>query len=226
MRKQKEFVLSVFVIVLLVAAGPVAAAEIDWDNVKSVWNTLTPDEQDAYRAQMPAQASARGTVRAFGKVVPPSNRAPGDTCGAATQETGGLPYSDSDTTVGLADDYDIVTSATCNTGFDSSGADNVYLITTDATCDVTVTESGGNYDVVLWAVTDCADADNTCAGSSDGGNPENFTFTATGGTDYWVIVDGWSGQEGDYTLDLTESTSTGCGLIPVELESFNVFSVD
>ncbi len=226
MLKRKALVLSVSLIVLLVAAGPVAAAGVDWDTVKSVWNTLTPDEQAAYRAQMPAEWSQQrpqGKARILGQ---DASLVPGDTCGAATNEVGALPYSDSGDTAPLANDYDIAT-ATCSLGFDSTGPDNVYRVRVDTTCDVLASlDSSGVYDTVLWAVTDCADTDNTCVGADDSGEPEEFTFTASAGTDYFVIVDGWSGQGGTYTLDISEATATGCVLVPVELESFNVFNVE
>ena len=229
MLKQKGFVLSVLVIALLVTAGPVAGADVDWDQVKSVWNTLTMEEQAAYRALMPEEWSkpskeAPGVVRVLGQVVQPTDKTPGDTCAAATYEISALPFSDSGDTSPLTDDYDLddATNVSCPTGFDSNGPDNAYRVQVDVTCDIMVQENAGNYDVVLWAVTDCSDTDNSCVGSSDAGNPENFTFTATAGTDYWVIVDGWAGQGGAYTLDLTEATATGCQLIPVELHSFSI----
>ena len=215
MRETKKVSLSVSLIALFVMADPVAGADIDWEEVKSVWHTLTPEEQEIYRAQMPeewSQASQR-----FGGGLP------GDTCEMTVPVTL-LPFSDSGDNSALADDYDIDTSNTCNTGFNSSGTEIVYSVICDATTDVTVTETFGTYDVVLWAVTDCSDADNTCVGSSDSGNPESITFTATAGTEYFVMVDGWNGQGGIYTLDLTSTAPCIC--IPVELETFNVSSVD
>lgn len=198
--------------------------DVDWDQLKVMWNTLTASEQaaymDLYHEYMEATKGGNFTVTALGVDLKGTIRTPGDTCGTATPEVSALPYTDSGDTTPLVNDYDVATSATCATGFDSIGADMVYQIQVDQTCDLIVTESQGAYDVVLWAVTDCADVDNTCVASSDGGNPENFTFTATAGVDYWIMVDGWNGQSGAYTLDVTEATGIGCMLVPVELQSF------
>lgn len=227
MRNSK--VLTVLVALVLVAgiavAQPSARDNIDWTSVKQMWHALTPAEQDAYQQILADRPSVGGpgTVTALGRALSPvAELAPADTCGAATEEIGPLPYSDAGDNSGLTDDYDLVASATCNTGFDSNGPEIVYNVMVDQTCDVTVTETLGTYDVVVWAVTDCSDTDNTCVGSDDTGNPETFTFTASAGTNYFVMVDGWNGQGGAYNLDLTEATSTGCSLVPVELQGFEI----
>jgi len=198
---------------------------VDWHQLKVVWNTLTPSEQAAYMdlyEDYLADHKGIGTqVTVLGVPLKGQVRTPGDDCGSATPEISAVPYADSGATTGMVNDYDILTSTTCGTTFDSNGADMVYQIQVDQTCDLTVAESAATHDVVLWAVTDCSDMDNTCVTSSDGGNPESFTFTANAGTDYWIIVDGWNGGEGPYTLDVTEATATGCALVPVELQSFS-----
>ncbi len=217
-------ILAVLAACLLVAPG-LFAAEVDWPEVKKIWHTLTAAEQAAYQEMMPAPAQGMGRVNILGTLVEPVVRTPGDTCGAATNEVSALPFAGAGDTTALVNDYDVATSVTCSTGFDSNSPDDTYLVQVDQTCDVFVSATSpiAGHDVVLWAVTDCADADNTCVGSADTGNPEEFGFTATAGTDYWVIVDGWNGGVGDYTLDITETTATGCMLVvPVKLESFSI----
>ncbi len=218
-------------------AGPLAAQDVDWDYVKSNWDSFTEEEQAVYielkvtmgKPQQPSGATGR-TVTALGQELQPVNRIPdaaADQCGMSP-EVSVLPFSDSDDTTGAVDDYDIDTVVgACNTGFESDGPDQTYLLRVDVDCDLTVTESAaaGGFDVVLWAVTDCADTDNTCIGSADGGNPESFTFSATAGTDYWLIMDGFStagADLGPYTIDITEATANGCQLVPVELQTFSI----
>lgn len=198
--------------------------DVNWHQLKVMWNTLTASEQaaymDLYNEYMETTNGGNITVTALGVDLKGAIRTPGDTCGDTTLEVSALPYADSGDNTALVNDYDIDTNVTCNTTFNSTGTEVVYQVQVDQTCDLTVAESQGAYDVVLWAVTDCADVDNTCVASSDGGNPEAFTFTATAGVDYWIMVDGWNGQNGAYTLDVTEATATGCMLVPVELQSF------
>lgn len=208
----------------LLAVAPLAAQQVDWDQVKSTWNTLTADEKAAYREMMPAAgAPAAGTATILGKKVEPFTRTPSDACGGATLEVSTLPFADAGDTTGLANDYDIDSiGGACDTGFDSGGNDIAYVVQTDVTCDVTAAEDG-SFDEVLYIVTDCGNLAGSCVGSSDGGSPETVSFTATAGTNYFVIVDGWSGSpSGTYTLDITEDTATGCQLVPVELQSFDI----
>lgn len=217
--------------VCLSISGLAVAVELDYNNVdwhqlKVVWNTLTQSEQDAYMGlyeqYMAANKVAETQVTVLGVPLVGKTRTPGDDCGSASADVSAIPYTDLGDTTGTVDDYDISTSATCATGFTSTAGDMVYQFRVDQDCELLFTESAAAHDVVLWAVTDCADVDNTCVGASDGGNPENFFFVATAGTDYWVIVDGWqAGQEGGYTLDVTDQLGTGCSLVPVELQTFS-----
>ncbi len=103
MRKTSMTITMLCLGLLLLAAGPLAAQEIDLDHVKSIWHTLTPDEQAAYERMVMADARAQ----ALGSTIRPVLRVPGDTCGAATPEIGMLPYMDSGDTTGLGDDYDL-----------------------------------------------------------------------------------------------------------------------
>ena len=54
------------------------------------------------------------------------------------------------------------------------------------------------------------------------GIAENVTFQALAQAEYFVIVDGWADMSGTFDLDITESGSTGCSLVPVEVQSFGV----
>lgn len=194
----------------------VVAAENAAVDLKSIWNSLTPEEQAAYAAA--AKSPAAGLPAA-------SSRTPGDTCAAATLEVSSLPFADSNTTVGLTDD--LVFAAACG-GFNASsglGPDLVYRVQTDVDCGVNVALDPAAADLALWVVTDCADPVGGCVGGDDsGGNGtiEEVAFTATGGQEYFVVVDGFGGASDAFDLSITETTATGCTLVPVELQHFDV----
>ncbi len=180
-------------------------------DLKAIWSSLTAEEQAAYH-QAGLELAAKSST--------PAGRAPGDTCGAATLEVGSLPYNDANTTVGLTDDYTF--GAACG-GFNASsgvGPDIAYVVQTDVDCDVTVTMDPDAADLALWVVTDCSDPVAGCVGGDDsGGNgtAEQVSFTATAGVDHFIVVDGFGGAADAFTLSITETTQTGCSLVPVEL---------
>lgn len=175
-------------------------------DLKSIWNSLTPEEQASY--QQAAPRTFNGPVLNIA----------GDSCAAATHEIGALPFNTADTTVGRADD--LTYGAACG-GFNASsgvGPDLTYRIQTDITCDLTVNMDPAANDLALWVVSsDCADPVGGCVGGDDsGGNGTAEAvgpFTATAGTDYFVIVDGFGGASDAFTLSIVENTSTGCMLV-------------
>ena len=152
-------------------------------------------------------------------------RTPGDTCAAATLEVSALPFNDANTTVGQTDDF---TYGSACGGFNASsgvGPDIAYRVQTDVDCDVTVTMDPAANDLAVWVVTDCADPVGACVGGDDSGGsgtPETVSFSATAGTDYFVVVDGFGGASDAFTLNITETTVNGCQLVPVELQGFQV----
>ena len=65
----------------------------------------------------------------------------------------------------------------------------------------------------------------SCVGVDDAGgpsNPEDVAFTAQAGTTYYIVVDGVAASTDMYTLVVTETSATGCQLVPVELQSFTI----
>ncbi len=188
-------------------------AQVD---LKAIWNSLTAEEQAAYEKAGRERAAA---------LPRPANRTPGDICGFATLEISALPFSDSDTTVGRADD--LAYGAACG-GFNGSsgvGPDLAYVIQTDVTCDLTVNMDPAANDLALWVVTDCADPVGDCIGGDDSGGSgtlETVSFTATAGTNYFIVVDGFGGASDAFDLNIVETTQTGCMLTPVELMKFEI----
>lgn len=199
------------------AGGTVASAQegaaVDR---KAIWNSLTAEEKAAYEQADRERAAA---------LPRPVILTPGDTCGAATLEISSLPFNNANTTVGLADD--VTYGAACG-GFNGSsgvGPDLAYVIQTDVTCGLTVNLDPAAQDLALWVVTNCADPVGGCVGGDDsGGNGtvESVSFTATAGTNYFIVVDGFAGAAGAFDLNIVETTATGCMLTPVELMKFDV----
>ena len=74
-------------------------------------------------------------------------------------------------------------------------------------------------------VTDCADLAGSCVTVADAGGAgvaEIATFTAIAGILYYTISDGSGGGAGTFDLVFAETTGTGCMMVPVELQSFEV----
>lgn len=184
-------------------------------DLKAIWDSLTPDERESLLKQQ--QTGQRDQAKAV--------RTPGDTCAAATLEVSALPFNDANTTVGQTDD--LTYGAACG-GFNGSsgvGPDIAYRVRTDVDCGVTVTMDPTANDLAVWVVTDCADPVGACVGGDDsGGNgtAEAVSFSATAGTDYFVVVDGFGGAADTFTLNISETTANGCQLVPVELQGFQV----
>lgn len=198
-------------------AGLADAQSAADQDLKAIWSSLTPEEQAAY------EKAGRERAAALPKAAPLT---PGDTCAAATLEISTLPYNDANTTVGLTDDFTY--GAACN-GFNASsgiGPDIAYVVQTDVDCDLTVTMDPTANDLALWVVTDCADPVGGCVGGNDAGGSGTAEvvgpFTATAGTDFFIVVDGFGGASDTYTLNVVENTQTGCAFVPVELQQFQV----
>ena len=124
----------------------------------------------------------------------------------------GFPYSDQNTNVGMVDDWDVTAS---------DGEDVAYTLnlSSETTIDITVCFGYTSYDTKLeiftFDGTDCSltytDAvttgnyndDFTCAFSGLYSSLLNVTLAAG---QYYIIVDGFSGQTGNYELSIVEST--------------------
>lgn len=119
-----------------------------------------------------------------------------DTCAEAVQVFDGSVIEG--TTVGSVDDYDSGACTCCG----STGADVVYFVELGPFEQVTASIDG-NFDTVLYIVTDCGDIwYSCCAGDDVWGSGESVTCCSEMGGTYFIIVDGWDGQEGDFTLSI------------------------
>jgi hypothetical protein len=163
-----------------------------------------------------------------GKISVPFEPAParnpmvgGEDCSSATVISS-LPYTDFGTTLGAANDYDEV----CPYSGSTSG-DVVYAYTPAANevVDITVCTNGGDafYDTKIYVF------ENTCATPSlacndDSCQAPSYTVGAynsslagvnmNAGSTYFIVVDGYGGEEGDYSLHVEAGTPPPtCGAI-------------
>ena len=125
----------------------------------------------------------------------------GDTIGTATV-IGAVPYGDAGTTVGYTNDY----FPSCAFAGNSTAPDVVYSYTpdTDQCVDISLCESSFDtilhvYNAALTLVgcNDDADCDLALRSRIEGVN-------LSAGQTYYIIVDGWATNAGEYILEVTE----------------------
>ncbi len=203
--------------------------------------TMTPEQLAAHKERMAKLLVAKRERASVGAL------APADTCASATNEVGSLPFNPpADTTVGQTDDYDLpadVAAPTCTASSNCTGAgsaaslprgaiytgtgmgpDRAYKIRTNLDCTLNITmDPTGAEDMALIvyqancssSLADCACVDDTGVG----GVAESVALSAVAGTDYFIVVDGYSagatppGPSGPFTISVTETTATGCSLV-------------
>ncbi|HVG19011.1 MAG TPA: choice-of-anchor D domain-containing protein, partial [Blastocatellia bacterium] len=129
-------------------------------------------------------------------------RAANDSCSSPTViEANRLPFSNSDTTFGAANDLNPALPC-LRSNQSANGPDVFYQFTSGSTenYDITVTPRG-NYDVTLYVVTDCATLSG-CSSADVGGNgvAEQIRRVLNAGTTYYIAVDGFQGDAGDFTI--------------------------
>ncbi len=141
----------------------------------------------------------------------------GDTVATATAITV-LPFSGAGTTVGYTNNYDAVCPYT-----GSTSPDVVYSLVPcmDGALDITLC-AGSLYDTKLYvldaALTVIACNDDLCPGyvsELTAANGEAVPVTA--GATYYIVVDGYFGASGSYTIDVTGMDCTTA----VEQNSFS-----
>lgn len=253
----KKTLAGLAVLGLVLASTQVGAQEkIDTSNIfvkKAIAEKMTADQLQAYKELLAQRKAAGAFDRAPAGLD--ATRTPGDICSAATYEIGATPYGPvADTTVGATDNYDLppdTTNPTCTaavtcTGTGPAGSlprgaiytgtgtgpDRGWRIKTNIACNLTITmDPTGAEDLALVTyLANCTSSLADCACVSDvgvGGAAENVQLTTVAGTDYFVVVDGYStggtppGPSGPYTLGVT-STTVGCQLVPVELQGISI----
>ena len=143
-----------------------------------------------------------GAIDGGGVCVPPP---PGDTC-ADPFTVDALPFSATGDTTGAANDYSYAAGECLpeTGGWGAGSSDHAYAFTPDTDGTYEITLSG--FDSNLYVVTDCADVGGSCVGGDEevgGSATESLELELTGGTTYYIIVDGWNNggnTAGSYTL--------------------------
>lgn len=205
---EKTWILSICVVVLV--AGFAGSAIAEQNQTAGINSDFLPEVKGA-SSDVP--------------VGPPRNpMAGGEDCATATVISV-LPYLDSGTTTGAANDYD----ATCPYS-GGTAPDVVYAYTpiADEAVDITVCSNGGDadYDTKIYVfegiancgVADYACNDDACQAPSYTAayNSELMGLALTGGTTYFIVVDGYgAASAGDYTLSVDVGVppppGPGCG---------------
>lgn len=127
-----------------------------------------------------------------------------DTCATPTViEANRLPFNASATTYGATNDLN--PGVPClGSNQSGTGPDVVYQFTSpdSQNYDITVTPQG-NYDVTVYVVTNCNPLSGcTSADIGGGGDAEFLRRNLAVGTTYFIVVDGFQGDFGDFTISL------------------------
>lgn len=106
--------------------------------------------------------------------------------------------------------FDAAFSNPCVDVTDDSGADSndvLYRLTpgSDATYRLELVSSWEGH---LYVMTECGGDSAACVGSAPGGT--ELELELTGGTAYWIVVDGVAGAGGPYTLDVVKVCFPDC----------------
>lgn len=248
MKRSVLFVAAVSLLGFALQAAAVTPGEIRVK--KAIADQMTPTELAAYKQKMAERANAGAFDRANANspILTPADTCTAATPEISTLPY----TSPADTTVGAVDNFDLpadTTNPTCAVGASCTGAgpagslpfgaiytgtgtapDRAYRIQTSANCTLTITATPSSaWDLSLELFqTNCSSNLADCACVDDtgvGGDAETVTLNAIAGTVYFVVVDGYSagatppGPSGAFNVGIT---GTGCTLVPVELQSFEV----
>ncbi len=127
-----------------------------------------------------------------------------DTCAApAIIEANRLPFSATGSTFGAANDL-VPTPPCIRSAQSGTGPDVVYQFTSpdSQNYDITVTPVG-NFNLSVYIVTNCATLSG-CSGADIGGTGESESIrrNLTEGVTYFIVVDGFQGDAGNFSISL------------------------
>ena len=134
-----------------------------------------------------------------------------DTC-AGAPALPPVPAHIEGTTLGFEDDYDFYADECPGAPFGGGvGGDAVYSFTpaVSATYAVTVYPDYF-YSTRLYIVGDCSDIPNTCVGAGNVEGIQQVIVVLEAGKAYYIIVDGFSGDEGDFELTVSQPCFSDC----------------
>ncbi len=134
-------------------------------------------------------------------------RSGGEDCASATVISS-IPFTDASSTAGAVDDYE----EECTYSSTSPDVVYVYSPASDITVDIALCNS--SYDTKVFVYEDACSgynsgvfyACNDDACGDDGYKSKIAGVTLYAGHDYYIVVDGYGGDYGDYILEITEPT--------------------
>ena len=85
-----------------------------------------------------------------------------------------------------------------------TGNKAVWRYTTDTARGVTVDTAGSTFDTVVYVRSSCSGYEWSCNDDYYGSRQGQLYFSAQPGVDYYIFVDGWGTESGDYVFELTE----------------------
>jgi cysteine-rich repeat protein len=170
--------------------------------------------EGAYSINLTCGACGDGNVDP-GEECDDGNTTGGDGCDASCDQEAPVCAPAYDLACGSADSWstenvgstDLLDGYSCST-WNESGREYAYRFISDVTGDVTVNLSDLAVDLDLFVVSESGagcDA-NGCVSHGD----NTVTFAATAGETYYVIVDGFNGASGSYTIDLACEAALEC----------------
>lgn len=144
--------------------------------------------------------TAIGTGQTTGQTTVSVTSVNGDTCADPFLITGTGTFTGN--TNLAANDYE--DSSGC-TGYTSTGPDVIYRVSLLAgdRFQASLQPSNTSWDSSLYLVTSCGSISTSCVAGQDNGNPEAIDYTAAASGDFFMVVDGFGGQGGTYSLDVT-----------------------
>ncbi|MBU1706837.1 hypothetical protein KKB28_02855, partial [bacterium] len=127
----------------------------------------------------------------------------GETCASAVAVTEPLPYTDGGNTSDNADDYTLGIWGDGCTLASNEAPDVVYIYRPAANIVVDIDLSGSDYDTKIWVYEGTCSEAYVIACDDDGGEGVNSKISdlaLNAGTDYFIIIDGYSTGSGAYTM--------------------------
>lgn len=147
------------------------------------------------------------------KYLPPSGREGGETIGSALPVTS-LPFNDTGNTCNNIDDYDEVCPYS-----GSTSPDVVYSYTAPADGMINIDLCGSSYDTKVYVYVNSYTPGNPYDCNDDYygfGDPCGdytsaiFSMPVFNGDIYYIVIDGWSGDCGEYLLNITGDLNYWC----------------
>lgn len=134
-----------------------------------------------------------------------------DTCGTATViDPSRLPAPISGSTFGATNNLD--PGASCSlSSLSTQGPDVVFQFTPADTQQYAITVTpDGRYDISVYVITDCSSSTGCFGSDTHGsGTAETLRVNLNAGITYFIVVDGFSGDAGDFTLAIQPTLPRG-----------------